>query len=179
LLQRAIITQRQCAELAGALGSQVSFPGNLTYNNTEASYWSKQEALLTPCCVVQPQTSADVAKFMSVVTSITNCNFAIRTHGHAPAAGAANIDNGVTLDLTSLNATTISEDHSVARVEAGSAWVNVYRTLNPFNKTVNGGRNGNVGVGGVTLGGGISYYSPQVGWTCDTVVNFEVLRPAI
>ncbi|KAI3316840.1 FAD-binding domain-containing protein [Xylariaceae sp. AK1471] len=164
-----------CSELAGALGSKVSFPGDLAYNNTETSYWSKQEALLTPRCVVQPEASADVARFMSIVTRITNCNFAIKAQGHAPAAGAANIHNGVTLDLTLLNATSISEDHSVASVETGSEWVNVYRTLNPFNKTVNGGRNGAVGVGGVTLGGGISYYSPQVGWTCDTVVNFEVV----
>ncbi|RYC59613.1 hypothetical protein CHU98_g6593 [Xylaria longipes] len=155
--------------------SRVSFPGDLDYNNTEASYWSKQEALLTPRCVVHPETSAHVVKFMSIVTGITNCDFAIRTQGHAPAAGVANIQNGVTLDLSLLNTTSISEDHSVASVEAGSAWVYVYRALNPFNKTVNGGRNGAVGVGGVTLGGGISYYSSQVGWTCDTVVNFEVV----
>ncbi|KAI0435699.1 FAD-binding domain-containing protein [Xylaria telfairii] len=164
-----------CSELAGALGSSVSFPGDLDYSNSEASYFSKQEGLLTPRCVVHPETSADVAKFISVVTGITNCEFAIKTHGHAPAAGAANVQNGVTLDLRWLNSTSISEDHSVASVEVGSAWVDVYRTLNPFGKTINGGRNGAVGVGGVTLGGGISYYSPQVGWTCDTVVNFEVV----
>ncbi|KAI0876322.1 FAD-binding domain-containing protein [Hypoxylon argillaceum] len=164
-----------CSELFGALGSKVSFAGDLTYNQTEASYWSKQEALLKPWCIVHPETSADVARFVSVVTGLTNCDFAIRTQGHAPAAGAANIQDGVTLDLTSLNTTSLNEDHSIASIEAGSAWVDVYRTLNPFNKTVSGGRNGAVGVGGVTLGGGISYYSPQVGWTCDTVVNFEVV----
>ena len=32
-----------------------------------------------------------------------------------------------------------------------------------------------MGVGGLTLGGGISYFSPQVGFTCDTVVNFEIV----
>ena len=32
-----------------------------------------------------------------------------------------------------------------------------------------------MGVGGLTLGGGISYFSPRVGFTCDTVVNFEVV----
>jgi len=42
-------------------------------------------------------------------------------------------------------------------------------------QTVAGGRNGAVGVGGLTLGGGISYFSPQVGFTCDTVTNFEVV----
>ncbi|KAI1181437.1 FAD-binding domain-containing protein [Nemania serpens] len=164
-----------CSVLVAALGDNVFFPGDPAYNSSEASYFSKQEELLGPQCVVKPETSADVSKFVSIVTRITNCNFAIKTRGHAPAAGAANIHDGVTLDLTLLNTTSISQDHSVASVEAGSAWVDVYRTLNPFNKTINGGRNGAVGVGGVTLGGGISYYSPQAGWTCDTVVNFEVV----
>ncbi|KAI0154888.1 FAD-binding domain-containing protein [Xylariaceae sp. FL1272] len=137
-----------CSALSMALGNKVYFPGDTVYNTTEQSYWSTQEALLTPSCVVKPEVSTDVARFMSVVTEITNCSFAIRTQGHAPAAGAANIQNGVTLDLSYLNSTTINENHSVASVEAGSRWVDVYETLDPYNKTVNGGRNGGVGVGG-------------------------------
>ena len=31
------------------------------------------------------------------------------------------------------------------------------------------------GVGGLTLGGGISYFSPRYGWTCDSVSNFQVV----
>lgn len=38
-----------------------------------------------------------------------------------------------------------------------------------------GGRNGAVGVGGLTIGGGLSYFSPQVGFTCDTLANVEVV----
>jgi FAD/FMN-containing dehydrogenase len=53
--------------------------------------------------------------------------------------------------------------------------VQVYAALDPIGKSVAGGRNGNIGVGGLTLGGGISYFSPQVGFTCDTVVNFEIV----
>ena len=30
-------------------------------------------------------------------------------------------------------------------------------------------------MGGLTLGGGISYFSPRFGWTCDTVSNFQVV----
>lgn len=112
---------------------------------------------------------------MKVVTTITNCNFAIKSHGHAPAAGVANIANGVLLDMASINQTVISEDRNTATVGTGSTWVGAYRFLQPYNKTVAGGRNGAVGVGGLTLGGGISYYSPQVGFTSDTVVNFEVV----
>jgi FAD/FMN-containing dehydrogenase len=30
-------------------------------------------------------------------------------------------------------------------------------------------------VGGLTLGGGISYFSPRYGWTCDAVSNFQIV----
>ncbi|KAK9798013.1 putative FAD-binding PCMH-type domain-containing protein [Seiridium cardinale] len=164
-----------CAQIAGVLGGGVYSVGTALYNATQASYWSTQEASLSPACVFLPQTSTEVAIFISTISNITNCNFAVKTQGHAPAAGFANIDGGVTLDLSWLNETVISDDLSTASVGPGSAWVDVYTTLNPYNKTVAGGRNGAVGVGGLTLGGGISYYSPQVGWTCDTVVNFEIV----
>ena len=68
-----------------------------------------------------------------------------------------------------------SKDHSVVTVGAGASWLEVYAYLDPYNLTAAGGRNGAVGVGGLTLNGGISYFSPQVGFTCDTVVNFEIV----
>ncbi|KAL1606604.1 hypothetical protein SLS60_004009 [Paraconiothyrium brasiliense] len=113
----------------------------------------------------------------SIITTIANqnCSFAIKSQGHAPAAGFANIDKGITIDLTGLNAVTTSEDASIAHVGTGASWLDVYAHLDSLNKTVAGGRNGGVGVGGLTLGGGISYFSPQVGFTCDSATNFEIV----
>lgn len=51
----------------------------------------------------------------------------------------------------------------------------MHRVHSDLDQTVAGGRNGAVGVGGLTVGGGISYFSPQVGFTCDTLVNVEVV----
>lgn len=31
-----------------------------------------------------------------------------------------------------------------------------------------------IGVGGLTLGGGMSFFSGRYGWACDNVVNYEV-----
>lgn len=80
--------------------------------------------------------------------------------------------------MTGLSHVSVNSDNSVVSVGAGASWLDVYAFLDPLNKTVAGGRNGAVGVGGLTLGGGISYFSPQVGWTCDTVVNFELVLPS-
>ncbi len=111
---------------------------------------------------------------MSIIAATDGCSMAVKGQGHAPGAGFANIDGGVTIDMAGLNTTVLSLDHSVLSVGSGAAWLQVYQYLDPYNVSVAGGRNGLVGVGGLTLGGGISHFSPRVGWACDNVVNFEV-----
>lgn len=124
---------------------------------------------------MKPTSSQDVVEIISKIVSNGNCQFAIKGQGHAPAAGFANIDHGVTLDMTGLSSISVNGDGSRISVGAGASWLEVYSFLDPLNKTVAGGRNGVVGVGGLTVGGGISYFSPQTGFTCDSVLNFEVV----
>lgn len=125
------------------------------------------------------------------------CSFAVRSGGHTPWAGAANSAGGVVIDLRSLNAIELDVDHSTVSVGVGASWDMVYTKLDPLGLSVNGARAASVGelelpltvsfllpliilsirkgVGGLTLGGGISYFSPRYGWTCDTVTNFEIV----
>lgn len=162
--------------LAQALAHQVAFPGSAAYLATERSYWTEQEGSLQPGCIVTPQSAQDVSKTVSTLLGAGHCEFAIKSQGHAPAAGFANIQDGVTIDLTALKSVSLSADKSVATVGTGASWLDVYAYLDPHNVTVAGGRNGQVGVGGLTLGGGISYIGPRVGWACDNVLVFEVSR---
>lgn len=115
-----------------------------------------------------------MSEAVSIISNIESCHFAIKGQSHAPAAGFANINNGVTIDMTRLKSVAVNADHTVASVGAGASWLDVYLYLDTLGLSVAGGRNGAVGVGGLTLGGGISYFAPRVGFTCDTVVNFEV-----
>lgn len=117
------------------------------------------------------------------------CRFAIRSGGHGSAHNAANIAGGVTVDLSRLSDITISPYPGIAAtnpvnstarsallsVGPGATWGEVYARLDELHLGVNGGRVAGVGIGGLTLGGGISYFGPRFGWTCDNVVNFEVV----
>ncbi|KAK0713408.1 hypothetical protein B0T26DRAFT_742122 [Lasiosphaeria miniovina] len=172
----------QCTRLSAALGAQVSFAGQAPYSQTSSSFWSLQEATLAPACVVRPTAAQHVATVVSIaLSSGEGCRLAVKGQGHAPAAGFANMDGGVTVDMAGLNRVAVNHDASVAAnhdasvasVAAGASWLDVYRYLEPFGMAVAGGRNGLVGVGGLTVGGGISHFSPRVGWACDNVVNFE------
>lgn len=52
----------------------------------------------------------------------------------------------------------------------------VYAKLDLLGLSVAGGRVAGVGVGGLTLGGGISFeFGPCYGWTCDTASVFEAV----
>lgn len=137
-----------------------------------------QQQTLRPACILSPKTTKDVSEAVKILARHTGkgpCEFAVRSGGHTSWAGASNIAGGVTLDLRNLNSVDVSEDGETVHVGAGASWDAVYRKLDPLGRSVAGGRVAGVGVGGLTLGGGISHLSPQHGWTCDTVRNYQVV----
>ena len=77
--------------------------------------------------------------------------------------------------MTTLASVSLNDNHSVARVGAGATWIDVYQHLDASGMQVSGGRNGNVGVGGLLVGGGISHFTTKLGWACDSVVNYELV----
>ena len=68
-------------------------------------------------------------------------------------AGAANIQDGVTMDLSEMNMVEISGDQKVTGVGPGARWHDVYSKLDELGLSVVGGRVSDVGVAGLTLGG--------------------------
>lgn len=170
----------ECTTLSGLLPGKVSYQGNLTYTSSIRSYFSLQEQSLSPVCIVSPTSTTDVSTIVKTMAKFSQKSaklgrFAIRSGGHTLFAGAANIDNGVTIDLSRLNSVTLSSDHGVALVGTGARWIQVYQKLDPLNLTVVGGRTAGIGLGGFLTGGGLSYLGPQHGWGCDNVVGFEIV----
>ena len=68
--------------------------------------------------------------------------------------------SGVTIDMTGLASVTVNGDKTVASVDAGASWLDVYLYLDGLGVAVAGGRNAAVGVGGLTLGG-LSFFLSQ------------------
>lgn len=137
-----------------------------------------------PGCIVFPETTEDVSAAVELLTSLyanssgeakKGCQFAIRSGGHTPWTGAANIEGGVTLDLRNLNMVNLNTNEGTVSIGAGGSWDLVYSQLDPKNLTVNGGRTAGVGIGGLSTGGGISYFGTRYGWTADTIARFEVV----
>ena len=74
-----------------------------------------------------------------------------------PNSGNADSGNvqgpGITIDMTGLASVKVNKDRTVASVDAGASWLDVYLYLDGLGVAVAGGRNAAVGVGGLTLGG--------------------------
>ncbi|KAI4934725.1 hypothetical protein J4E85_002583 [Alternaria conjuncta] len=77
--------------------------------------------------------------------------------------------------MQSMNKVEVTRGDQVVRVGAGALWQDVYDEAEKRDLTVLGGRIGVVGTAGFLTGGGISFFSPERGWACDGVVNFEVV----
>jgi FAD/FMN-containing dehydrogenase len=122
------------------------------------SFWdAKQE--VTPACRVEPESAQHIAQILNTVKE-KQCHFAIKSGGHARFAGSSNADGGVTIDLVRLNSIKLSSDKKSVTIGAGSRWADVYRSLEAEHLTVIGGRVATVGVGGVILGGKLSFSNP-------------------
>jgi hypothetical protein len=70
---------------------------------------------------------------------------------------------------------TLSNNKKIASIDPGNLWYDIYTTLAKDNLAVVGGRVSDIGIGGLTTGGGISFFSNQYGWACDNVASFEVV----
>ncbi|KAJ4372882.1 hypothetical protein N0V83_003173 [Neocucurbitaria cava] len=91
-----------------------------------------------------------------------------------PIPGYNGIDNsGILLSSSNLTAISLSSDKSTVSVGPGNRWRDVYSYLKQSDLAAVGGRVGHVGVPGLLLGGGISFYSSQRGFASDNVVKYQ------
>ncbi|KAL8709691.1 MAG: hypothetical protein Q9220_005631 [cf. Caloplaca sp. 1 TL-2023] len=180
---KAMATNK-CVALTYVFGAKIVYPASPSYLVTTKSYWSVQEQSVVPNCIVEPTSTADVSAAVYVLSSLANytkfspqCQFAFKSGGHTPQAGAANQQAGVTIDLGALKQVTVSADRTVTGIGSGNRWGTVYPKLDAQGLAISGGRVAIVGVGGLITGGGVSFFSGRYGLVCDNVMNYELVLP--
>lgn len=166
----------QCARLESEY-SNITFAdtGNqsVQYTSILHSYFNVPDAL-PPKCFVQPRNTQQVSRIVTVLSQ-AHCKFAVKGGGHMLYVGSNAIRGGVTIDMRQMRRTTLSTDKKTASVEAGSKWGEVYATLDALGYAIPGGRASDVGVAGLTLGGGNSFFAARYGFVCDNVKNFQLV----
>ncbi|KAG9188967.1 hypothetical protein G6011_05835 [Alternaria panax] len=178
------------AKLIAAIPHIVVTPEKVTeFKQSMNAYWDQKACEVPPACVVRPRNVWELAQAVKILKrefdlrkeragetkGEVECMFAVRGGGHSAVAGASSIKGGVLIDLSLFKQVVPAENGRSVLIGAGCKWIDVYSCLEKQGLAVAGGRNSAVGVSGLTLGGGLSFFSPQYGFVCNNVFAFEIV----
>ncbi|KAG9239563.1 FAD binding domain-containing protein [Amylocarpus encephaloides] len=161
---------------------KVHFP-SMTIMPTDCNYTTENEVSwnagnwLGPTCVLTPSSPEDLSCAVKTLVKFAT-PFAMRGGGHMTITDAANINStGILISSTNLLTMELSKDKSYLSVAPGRRWGDTYVYLDEdkSGKMVVGGRYSPVGIPGYLLGGGMSFFSYEYGFssTNGNVKTFE------
>ncbi|KAI1439456.1 hypothetical protein F5Y02DRAFT_405736 [Annulohypoxylon stygium] len=165
-----------CQQACETLASQ--YPDRLHYDGSDGNFtiWDQKQLETVYVCRVEPTSAEEVSQVLQVLVD-SWCKFAVKCGGHSRYPDDSVSLGGVTIDLGLLNSTVVSDDQTTARIGGGSLTRQAFAALDEFGLGYVGGRVGQVGMGGFTLGGGTSVLSAKYGWALDHVMEYEVVLP--
>jgi FAD/FMN-containing dehydrogenase len=99
---------------------------------------------------------------------------AVRGGGHA-CAGTAVCDNGLVIDTSRMREVRVDPKSRRVRAESGARWREVDHATQAYGLATVGGTDSEVGIAGLTLGGGNGWLMGIHGATCDNVVAIDVV----
>jgi FAD/FMN-containing dehydrogenase len=98
----------------------------------------------------------------------------VRCGGHS-AAGMAVCDDGLVIDLSLMKSIEVDVAARTANAQGGALWCDLDRVTQTFGLAVPGGTDSEVGIAGLTLGGGNGWLMGLHGATCDNLLAANVI----
>jgi FAD/FMN-containing dehydrogenase len=126
-----------------------------------------------PQAVVWPTSTAEAAEVVSLAAE-RGLDLAVRGGGHS-AAGHSVCDGGIVLDLSELKALEIDTAQRTAWAESGLTTGELTTEAAGHGLAIGFGDTASVGIGGLTLGGGVGYLSRKHGLTIDSLLAAELV----
>jgi FAD/FMN-containing dehydrogenase len=127
----------------------------------------------TPAFVVQPASTRDVAATVRFARD-HGILLGVKGGGHN-IAGTAIPEGGLMLDMSRLRSVSVDADAKLAHVAAGCLLQDVDRATQEHGLATVLGFVSEVGVGGLTLGGGLGYLTRRFGWGVDNLDAVEIV----
>jgi FAD/FMN-containing dehydrogenase len=128
----------------------------------------------SPAWVLRPAAVGDVqAAVRFAVTA--GLALSVRGGGHSFAGFGTN-DDGVVIDLRRLaDVEILDAERGLVRIGGGATWDQVATALAPHGLAISSGDTKSVGVGGLTLTGGVGWKVRKYGLALDNVVGAQVV----
>src|SRR3990172_169539 len=158
-------------KLRAVLNGRVIAPGDAGYDEARTVFLGGIDR--RPAVIVRVADAADVSRVVSLARE-TGRELAIRSGGHS-GAGHSVSDGGIVLDLSNMKALQIDVERRTAWAETGLT-AGEYTTAAGAHGLATGfGDTGSVGIGGITLGGGVGSLVRKYGLTIDDLLAAEVM----
>jgi FAD/FMN-containing dehydrogenase len=126
-----------------------------------------------PAVIVRVADALDVSRVIAAARD-TGLELAIRSGGHSPA-GHCTTTGGIVLDLRDMHALEIDASTRSAWAETGLTAGEYTREAATQGLATGFGDTASVGIGGITLGGGIGFLVRAQGMTIDSLLGAEVV----
>jgi FAD/FMN-containing dehydrogenase len=159
-------------QLRADLNGEVIGPDDPAYDDARSVFLSGFNRR-RPAAVVHVADSNDVSRVVSVARE-SGVELAVRSGGHS-TAGYGTSDGGLVIDLSRMRRLDIDAGERTAWAETGLT-AGDYTAATADHGLVTGfGDTGTVGIGGITLGGGVGFLLRKHGMTIDDVLGAEVV----
>ena len=170
-IQQTDITTMRIADLRSRFSGKVISEGDPDYDQARHVFYGDFD--MKPWLIVQAANVSDVAQAISLACD-TGLELAVRSGGHS-AAGYGVSEGGIVLDLKNLKGIEIDVPSQTAWAEAGLTAKEFTNAAAEYGLATGFGDTGSVGVGGITLGGGVGFLLRKYGLTIDNLLAAEVV----
>jgi FAD/FMN-containing dehydrogenase len=156
--------------LSRDFGGDIIQPGDEGYDAASRTVL----AAGSPVYVLRPASAADVQAGVDFARE-SGLRLAVRGGGHGFPGFGTNAD-GIVIDLGDLSDVAVVDDEDlVVRIGGGATWGQVIEALSPYGLAISSGDTKAVGVGGLTLAGGIGWKVRKYGLALDNLLAVEIV----
>jgi FAD/FMN-containing dehydrogenase len=157
--------------LRAAIDGRVIEPGDGDYDAARAVMFGGIDR--HPAAIVRVASVDDVRAVIALARE-TGVDLAVRSGGHS-AKGDGTTEGGVVLDLHDLRSIEIDAEARTGWFGTGLTAAEVSQAAAEHGLAIGFGDTGSVGIGGITLGGGIGYLVRKHGMTIDNLLAADVV----
>lgn len=165
-----VMKQYALSELKNKISGEIITPADSGYDNLRSVFVRTGN----PTLIVRPLNTTDVAATIQFARD-NQLTLSVRSGGHS-MSGLSTNDGGLIIDLAHFNAVELLDaSRNLVRIGAGARWGAAAKALAEWGLAISSGDTNSVGVGGLTLGGGIGWMVRKYGLTIDSLEAAELV----
>jgi FAD/FMN-containing dehydrogenase len=157
--------------LRAAFDGRVIGPGDPGYDQARTLFYGGWDR--RPGAIVRPADAAQVAQVVTMAREL-GLELAVRGGGHSNA-GHSTTEGGIVLDLSGMTALDIDLGGRTAWAQGGLTAGAYTAAVGAHGLATGFGDTGSVGIGGITLGGGVGFLVRKHGLTIDNLLAAELV----